>query len=345
MARVFFHPFSGSVSPSEAGSAARKVFETLVEDERTRFESKVPLKVHFGEKGNQTYIPAGCFDGIIDSLQERGLESCFIETNVLYMGQRSNRTNHLKTAAEHGFIRLPVEIADGEIGQDFHEVKIEGRHFKSCMIAAGMARYPQMIFVAHFKGHTLSGFGGAMKQLAMGCASRGGKLAQHQSVKPFILPLFCRKCGACRKVCPAGAIRIGKWWARIDPKKCIGCAGCIGICPFHAIHTNYFLFLLARDFTEKLAEYAFAAQLGKHNIYLNFIMNVTSGCDCLGMKMATITPDVGILASTDPVAVDKASLDLLDEHAGRMVFPRGREILDFGERLGMGKRAFDLVKV
>ncbi|MBU1108529.1 MAG: DUF362 domain-containing protein [Candidatus Riflebacteria bacterium] len=344
MAKVFYQALSKDYSVEDASGMAQKLFETLVSEEKISLAAKVPLKVHFGEAGNTTFLKSENYLGIIDSLKSRDIDSCFIETNVLYGGKRNNRTNHLLTAAEHGFTQLPIEIADGEVGQEYQEVKIDGRQFKSCLIASGFRQYDQMIVLAHFKGHMLAGFGGAVKQLAMGCASRGGKMAQHQSAKPFIVPFLCRKCGACKRVCAVDAIKLG-WWSKIDHKKCVGCAACTGVCKFHAIHTNYLRFLMLGNFSEKLAEYSYAAQLGKKNIYLNFAMNITSGCDCEGRKMTPLMPDLGIFASTDPIAIDQACLDMIDKAAGKKVFSKGRETLEFAEKLGMGNRTYDLVTI
>lgn len=342
MAKVYFQPLKPDHSVAEAGVAAAGLFEKLVQDERVEFAEKVPLKVHFGEKGNHTFLSSEHYLGIIESLKRRKVETCYIETNVLYGGKRNNRTAHLQTAADHGFTQIPIEIADGEIGQEFLQVPIEGRQFKQCLIAKGFEKYKQMVVVAHFKGHTLAGFGGAIKQLAMGCASRGGKMAQHQTVKPFILPFLCTKCGACKRVCAADAIHIGTW-SKIHADRCIGCAACLSACPRWAIHTNYLRFFMLGGFTEKIAEYAYAAQLGKKNLYINFATLITSACDCIPRTMTPLMPDVGVFASTDPVAIDQACLDLIDKAAGKKVFTRGRDALEFAEKLGVGQRTYELI--
>ncbi|KAF1079610.1 MAG: hypothetical protein GQF41_4168 [Candidatus Rifleibacterium amylolyticum] len=342
MAKVYFSPLSQRHDASEVSATAAKLLGHIVVQEGLRLRSKVPLKVHFGEKGNQTFLGPENYAGIIDFLQAKQVESCYIESNVLYGGRRNNRTNHLITAREHGFTQLPVEIADGEVGQDYYIQEIEGSQFKKCYLASGFQPYEQFIVLAHFKGHTLAGFGGALKQLAMGFASRGGKMAQHQSAKPFIIPFLCRKCGACRQVCAVDAINLQTWWPRIDRQKCVGCAACTAACPHHAIHTNYLRFLMLGSFTARLAEYAYAAQIGKQNIYLNFAMNLTAGCDCEGRKMTPLLPDIGIFTSTDPVAIDKACLDKIDAAAGKTVFRRGRELLDYTEKLGMGTQQYQL---
>jgi len=342
MSKVYFKPLVETVDKNHASEFARELLEKLIAEEKIHLEKKVPLKVHFGEKDNSTFVKSENYLGIINYLKENSVETCFIETNVLYGGKRNTKKKHLITAEEHGFNQLPIEIADGEVGQDYYEVEIDGKQFKKCLIASGFRDYKQMIVLAHFKGHMMAGFGGAIKQLAMGCASRGGKMAQHLSAKPFIIPFLCRKCGACKRVCAVDAIKIGRW-SKIDKNKCVGCAACTGVCNFHAIHTNYFRFLLLDSFTEKLAEYSYAAQLGKKNIYVNFAMNITSGCDCEGRKMTPLIPDVGVFASTDPVAIDQACLDMVDKIADKVVFKKGREALDIACKMGMGSREYELV--
>lgn len=345
MTRVYFRPFTDRHDAAEVSAMAAELLGHIIAKEGIRLRDRVPIKVHFGEKGNQTFVGSENYAGIIDLLKEKQVETCYIETNVLYGGRRNNRTSHLATAREHGFTQLPIEIADGEIGQDYYEQAINGRQFKSCYIGAGFKDYSQFVVLAHFKGHALAGFGGAIKQLAMGFASRGGKLAQHISAKPFIIPFLCRKCGACQRVCAVNAINLQTWWPGIDRQKCVGCAACTATCPHHAIHTNYLRFLMLGSFAEKLAEYGYAAQIGRQNIYLNFVMNVTAGCDCEGRKMAPLIPDIGVFASTDPVAIDKACLDMIDKISGRTVFKRGREIFNFAERLGMGNREYELNQI
>lgn len=177
----------------------------------------------------------------------------------------------------------------------------------------------------------------------MGCAARGGKLAMHLDAKPFIIPFRCKKCMTCVRNCPADAITIG-CFSRIDHKKCIGCASCIAVCPHKAVFVNLFKASLFSRFREKLAEYAYAAALGKRNIYISFAFNITKGCDCEGHVMHPIARDMGIFASLDPVAIDAACLDELERQEGRTVL-KGREILAYAESLGMGSRGYSLVEI
>ena len=339
-ADVYFIPIEYVEAFGGLSAAAGHLLARLLNDTNTQPSGEIPVKVHFGEKGNQTFIPASCYDGVLQELQQRGAAPFFIETNVLYLGQRMHRADHMKLAAEHGFMQVPVRIADGESGEDYVEVEIDGKHFQKCKVGAMFAQHDTMVVMSHFKGHVLAGFGGAIKQLAMGCAARGGKMDQHAQATPVILPFKCRKCGLCARNCPVDAIRIGVW-PRIDASACIGCAACMAKCPHNAIVPRMWN-SLGGCFVERITEYALAAQKGKQCLYVSFATNLTWGCDCQGQKMRAIAPDLGLLASTDAVAIDMAALDLLDARPGRKVFRRGRKALEYGEKLGLGSRDYTL---
>lgn len=344
MAQVLFVPLSAPVSPETASAAGERLMTALVEGQPIRSGTHVPVKVHFGERGNRTFLPASCYDGIIDVLAAQRVSSTFVETNALYSGSRMRASDHVRLALEHGFRRLPIEIADGEEGGDYTEVEIAGKHFQRCMIGRAFSRADSIVVISHFKGHRLAGFGGALKQLAMGFASRGGKLAQHVNGRPSIRRKRCTRCGACARYCPVRAIRLVDDRYRIDERTCIGCAGCMSACHSNAIFFSVLRAVFVfRSFTERLAEYALAAQKGKRLYYVTFVMSLTPGCDCEGKKMAPLQPDLGVLASLDPVAIDQAALDLLDRRAGRKVFRRGRHVLAYAENLGMGSRQYELV--
>ena len=341
MANVYFHPIDSYQRSAEIRDAARNLLERLLQEEGISLESMVPLKVHFGERGNTTYIHPQNYDGVIDLLAEKGVSACFMETNAVYSGSRMRDTDHQKLAADHGFIRLPTIIADGRRGEAFEEIRIGKKHFQTCKIARGFVGHQQLLVLSHFKGHALAGFGGAIKQLAMGFAARGGKLAQHIDAKPFIIPFVCKECRACAGQCPEKAITFG-FLPKIHHSRCIGCAACIAVCPHTAIFVNPLKINLADGFREKMTEYALAAQLGKKHLYLNFAFNITDQCDCIGKSMQPIARDIGVFASTDPVAIDKACLDLLDQREGKTVFA-GRNSLAYGESIGLGSQSYRLV--
>ena len=344
MAKVFFKAIDSYSKTSEISAAGGVLLARLVEEEKVGLSEKIPLKVHFGEKDNITYLSADNYDGIIDYLEEKEITTSYTDTNVLYAGERMTRDKHTKLAKDHGFTRVPVEIADGDHGDDFVNVVINKKHFKSCKVGKLVAEQDQLLIVAHFKGHILAGFGGAVKQLGMGCAARGGKLTMHHSSKPKIVPRKCKNCGLCAEKCPVGAIYRKGRSHRIDLDKCIGCASCMAVCPYKAAKVRWTSINLFKTFGERLAEYAFAAQKDKRNIYLTFAFNMTKDCDCIGRKMKVILPDLGVFASVDPVAIDQACLDLIDKRAGKKKFG-GRHMLEYAEKIGLGSRKYELVKV
>ena len=345
MSNVYFIPLSENC-PDTISAAARKLLEHLVEQENIPLSASVPLKVHFGEKFNRTYIKSENYAGIRDFLAGKGIQSCYIETSVLYGGERFERSKHLKLAAEHGFTQLPVVIADGERGEASCEIEINKHHYKSCHIAKDLAEADQVLVLSHFKGHSLAGFGGALKQLSMGFASKGGKLAMHMGVKPRIRSWLCKRCKACVKRCQADAIIIdGK--PHIDPVKCLGCGACFSICPHHAISILSLKgiwegLFRGKFFREKLAEYAYASSHGKKHIYINFALNITGGCDCEPRPMRNVVPNIGIFASTDPVAIDAACYDAV-KAAGKAF--KGYEILEYAQKIGAGSMQYQLIRL
>ena len=343
MTTVFFKPIASYHKTAKISAGAKELLNHIWESENVKLASYAPLKVHFGEKGNRTFIAPENYAGIIELLKSKKVKSAYIETNALYRGQRQNRTAHLQLAKDHGFTQLPVVIADGEYGDEYEEVPIKGKHFDTCMIGKEIADLDQMIVLSHFKGHILAGFGGALKQLSMGCASRGGKLAQHTNAVPKIRSRKCTACGACAKHCPVNAITLDPK-ATIDKGKCLGCASCMAVCNEGAISNSWWA-SIGKKFKEKMAEYALAAQKGKAVIYINFVFNVTRLCDCEGHPMKPIVTDIGIMASCDPVAVDTASLDLVQKTKGRKIFQRGRRTLEHAQKIGLGTTDYQLVEV
>jgi hypothetical protein len=345
--KVYFTPINSYKNTIAISNAAQTLLEKIVEEKNIKLEKNIALKVHFGEKGNVTYIKSENYEGIIDYLKEKKCAPSYIETNVLYKGERTFSHTHTKIAKEHGFTQLPIIIADGDHGENYTEIKINQKHFESCKIGTEFVKRKQLIVLAHFKGHILAGFGGAIKQLSMGCAARGGKLAMHAQSKPIINPLACKKCLTCTKHCPTDACIISKI-PHIDYKKCIGCANCIAVCPHDAVKINW-ASTLPKEFHEKLAEYALAATLDENGnkkelIFVNFVFNITKHCDCDGSKMDTIAKDIGVLASTDPVALDKACLDMLRKNENKKLFS-GDHTLDYAKKIGLGTTKYELIEI
>ncbi|MBE6008264.1 MAG: DUF362 domain-containing protein [Lachnospiraceae bacterium] len=341
MSKVYFIPVLTIYDTERITKATKVLLEKLKEDSGIVLDDVTPIKVHFGEKGNITYIGAENYDGIIDFIKENGSEPAYIETNVLYKGERMTRDSHIKLAVEHGFTQAPVIIADGDHGESYTEVEINKKNFRTCKIGREFEKYKKMIVVSHFKGHGVAGFGGAIKQLAMGCAARGGKLAQHDNTIPTVFSEKCVGCKVCANNCPVKAITVDPT-AVIDESKCVGCAACMNYCKFDAIGNDWDNSNKG-SFNERIAEYAYAAASGKENMYISLALNITKHCDCEGHAMDTIAPDYGIFASLDPVAIDKACLDMVNRK--KMVFKKGEYTLSYGKEIGLGDTEYELIEL
>ncbi len=343
MSRVYFIPAKSS-DPSVIGADALKLLQTLIEKENLVLADKIPVKTHFGEKGNRTYIKQANYLPIIDFLKASGKADSYLETSVLYGGKRYERSSHLKLAQEHGFDALDVVIADGERGEDQYFVEINKKHFKQCSIGKAFEQYSQVLVLSHFKGHALAGFGGAIKQLSMGFASKGGKLAMHMSIRPRIRKWLCKRCGMCTKRCQVNAITLGKSPC-VDHSKCLGCGACFSVCRHHAVSIFSWKGLVnalfrGKFFREKLVEYALGASANKQHIYMNFALNITRGCDCEPLPMKPCIHDIGVFASLDPVAIDRACWDAAEKHGKKFA---GVEQLAYAEKIGLGKNSYELI--
>lgn len=279
------------------------------------------VKVHLGEYGNSTFIPPWLIRSIVDKVKKSGGKPFITDTNTLYRGMRRNAVDHLKNATMHGFtiatVGAPVIIADGLLGRNQVDVKIGKKHFETVKIGQSIEQADSLIVSSHFKGHLMAGFGGAIKNLAMGGASVEGKKEQH-SVRPQLKEENnCTGCESCKNHCPADAILIIDEKAQFDSTLCIGCGECVGRCPQEAIQFNWETEI--PDFTERMVEYAYGVwKIHKNKIgFINFVLNVTPECDCFDISQRIIVNDIGILASNDPVALDKACYDLVNKSIGR----------------------------
>jgi uncharacterized Fe-S center protein len=312
----------------------------------------VAIKLHFGELGNLAYLRPNYVRVAVDELKKLGAKPFLTDANTLYTGTRSNAVDHLLTAYQNGFVLevvgAPVIIADGLRGADEVEIPVDGVYVKRAKIGAAVALADALLVMTHFKGHEQVGFGGALKNLGMGAASRAGKLQQHSTSKPKNLPEKCTACGACARFCPAGAITITEH-AQIDYARCLGCGQCVAMCTFGAMvpGDEASVEILAR----KIAEYAKAALNGRPALFVSFIQQVSPDCDCWGMNRPPVAPDLGILASTDPVALDQACIDLVREAVEYDPFLRAHpearweEQLAHAERIGLGTRSYELRRI
>lgn len=327
----------------------------------------VGVKLHFGEKGNASFIRPVFARRVVDRIKDTGAAAFLTDTNTLYVGTRASAPDHLKTAIENGFdyavIGAPLVIADGLRGNSFERVKIDGEHFDEVHIAKEIASADGLVVLTHFKCHELTGFGGVLKNVGMGSASREGKLAQHSNSAPVVDPSGCKACGDCVSACPVDAIEVGEA-ALINEEVCIGCGHCIAVCPQGTIKIRWDESPLKLQ--EKMVEHFEGAVKGKEGrcLYMTFITQVSPACDCYGHNDSPIVPDIGMLASTDPVAIDQAAADLVNGSEGfkntalstghapggdkfRGVHPGidWEAQLACAARRGLGRRAYELKKV
>ncbi len=326
----------------------------------------VAVKLHFGEKGNTAYVKPIYVRPITDKIRDWGGKPFLTDANTLYVGTRSDSVSHLQTALENGFsfttVGAPLVIADGIKGQSAVRVSIHQKHFAAVSIASDIVEADALVSVAHFKGHELSGFGGTIKNLGMGCASREGKLSQHSNTSPKITRKKCLGCGECISHCAQQAIALQEKKAMVNPEKCIGCGECILLCPQEAIRIRWNPSITV--FQEQLVESTLGVLKGKEGraVFLNFLTDISPACDCYDHSDRPIVRDIGILASTDPVAIDQASVDLVNNEPGnkdsaltknyksgedkfRGVYPKiDWEVqLRYAEEIGLGTRKYELV--
>ncbi len=328
---------------------SKDIKKIVNEIDENKLKGKVGIKVHFGEKGCETYLDPQIAKAVYDKVIQLGFEASLVECNVLYKGSRTNKQDHIKTAKEHGFDFAPIDILDGERGEESVNLDAEG-NIKRAKIGAGIEKYDSLIVLSHFKGHTASGFGGAFKNLGMGLGSRAGKLHMHSDVSPSINKEKCIKCKACIENCDVDAIKMTSQGAEIDPEKCIGCAMCIAICQFGAVSipwggsTNEKLQEKIVDYSEAIINY-----LNHNLIYINVLDNITKDCDCVGHKQTPIITDLGFFISDDPVAIDKASLDLVNEKTDNQFKEinsvRNQHKIDYAAKREIGKSNYKIINI
>lgn len=334
----------------------------------------VAIKMHFGELGNISYLRPNYARAVVDVVKELGGKPFLTDCNTMYVGFRKNALEHLECAWENGFTPLtvgcPVIIADGLKGTDDVAVPVDGcEYVKEARIGRAVMDADIFISLTHFKGHELTGFGGTIKNIGMGCGSRAGKADQHSNGKPVIEAEKCRGCRKCQRECANGGLVFDADSRKmhIDENSCVGCGRCLGACNFDAIS-------FAQDqavpiLNAKMAEYAKAVVSGRDNFHISLIVDVSPYCDCHSENDAPILPDIGMFASFDPVALDQACADaclkaepirnsLLGDHLAEEGFcdhhdhfknttpeSEWETQLIHGEKIGLGSRKYELVRM
>lgn len=336
------------------------------------FQNKfVAIKMHFGEKGNLSFLRPNFAKAVADRVKALGGIPFLTDCNTLYIGSRKNAIEHMQTAQENGFLPITtgcqVIIADGLKGTDDIEVPVEGgKILKSAYIGRAIMDADIFISLTHFKGHEMTGFGGTLKNIGMGSGSRAGKMAMHCNGKPVVDVEKCKGCRTCTKYCAQGAISMIDHKSHIDHDKCVGCGRCIGVCNFNAIQperlADGMYDATGDDVNRRMVEYAQAVVHGRPHFHISLIMQVSPCCDCHGENDAAIVPDLGIFASFDPVALDHACIDAVNaapviessalgqksngDHFGTLhPTTHWRVQIEHAEEIGLGTGKYELVKI
>ncbi|HIH77213.1 MAG TPA: DUF362 domain-containing protein [Methanomassiliicoccales archaeon] len=326
----------------------------------------VAIKLHMGEPGNLAFVRPNFAAVLVRMIKEKGGRPFLTDCNTLYRGKRANAVDHLNAAMENGFNRIAVGcdviIADGLWGNEQREIVIEKELCRTAKIGSAIADADVVISLSHFKGHELTGFGGALKNLGMGSGSRCGKMEMHASSHPTVNAKKCVGCGQCVKNCPEKAIVLNeKKRAVIDDDLCVGCGQCVAICRYGAPEVE--MEGSSEIVNKKIAEYAYAVVDGKPSFHISLIVDVSPNCDCWPFNDVPIVPDIGIAASKDPVALDMACVSLVNEASvakGSVLDVKGKKGdkfkaihpntdwmtgLDHAQRIGLGKKDYELVRL
>lgn len=329
----------------------------------------VAIKLHFGEPGNLAFLRPNWARTVADFVKERGGKPFLTDCNTLYVGGRKNALDHMDSAMLNGFNPMTtgcqIIIGDGLKGSDEVEVPVVGGEYvKNAKIGRAVMDADVFISLTHFKGHEEAGFGGCLKNIGMGCGSRAGKMEQHNAGKPHVAQKHCIGCGQCRKICAHGAPIIENGKAHIDHDKCVGCGRCIAVCPKDAVRIDWDE--STTNLNCKIAEYTKAVVDGRPCFHISLVIDVSPNCDCRPENDMAIVPNVGVFASFDPVALDMACVDAVnaqtplrgsaadDAHAKAHVhdhFQRlhpdtnWRSCLEHGEKIGIGTREYELIKI
>jgi uncharacterized Fe-S center protein len=355
-AKVFFIKAAVDDGQKIISQKARKLFKAGGFESCFKRGDFTAVKVHVGEPPNNTYIKAPFIEGLVEELLALNAKPFITDTSALYTGRRHNAIDHTILAHEHGFdisgLGIPFIAPDGLFGTSESAVQIDRELNKEVLVASDIVRCQSILSIAHFTGHPAACAAATLKTLGMGCSSRKGKMRQHASMRPKVGD-ECTLCGDCYDHCPADAITLGDVKAGIDREKCIGCGECVAVCRFGAV--KYDWGAEDRMLQKNIAEHALGVLKGKKDrvAFFNFVISVTGDCDCFDREgMPNIIDDIGIFASTDPVAVDKASIDVVQSRTGKTIArllendkldPRYQ--IEHAERIGLGTTDYELIEI
>ena len=333
----------------------------------------VAIKIHFGELGNISYLRPNYARAVVDVVKELGGKPFLTDCNTMYPGSRKNALEHLYCAWENGFTPLtvgcPILIGDGLKGTDDIEVPVVGGEYvKAAKIGRAVMDADIFISLSHFKGHEMTGFGGAIKNIGMGCGSRAGKTEQHSGGQPRISEKRCRGCKLCMAQCANGGLEfdVETRKMKVNYTNCVGCGRCLGACNFDAI--SFENEQAPTMLNRRMAEYAKAVVDGRPQFHISIVVDISPNCDCHAENDAPILPDIGMFASADALALDQACADAclaatplpgsqLYDHIHAEGFcdhhdhfknstpeSEWRSCLEHAEKIGLGSRDYELIK-
>ena len=352
---VFLARVEDGCDVAEQAEATDKVLAATGFASLLRKLDMVAVKVHVGEKNNTTHIKPELAAVAVQLSTAAGAQSFITDTATLYKGERENAIKHTIHADRHGFhfrrTGAPFIPVDGLSGSDEVEVMISGELHDKVKVAGQILLADAMVVISHATGHMGSGIGAAIKNVGMGLSSRSGKMRQHSSITPEIVVDKCENCGKCRKWCPTDAISEREGVSFIAQQDCIGCGECIAVCRYGAV--KYDFAIESAVLQKSMAEHAAGVidHFGSKAVYVNVLIDMTRNCDCLNRRQKKGVPDIGILASTDIVAVDQATVDLTAQAHGSNLAETFHPNLDpviqiaHAEKIGMGKRAYTLQEI
>jgi uncharacterized Fe-S center protein len=371
-AKVYFTDFRTFIGGDSLPAKLKKLIKRAGIGQIDMDGKLVAVKMHFGELGNISYLRPNYARAVVDVVRELGGKPFLTDCNTLYPGSRKNALEHLECAWENGFTPLtagcPVLIGDGLKGTDDIAVPVAGGEFiAEAKIGRAVMDADVFISLTHFKGHELTGFGGAIKNIGMGCASRAGKKDQHNNGKPCIDAALCRGCRRCLRECANNALVFDEATKKmsVDPMSCVGCGRCLGSCNFDAI--EFTDSAAVAELNCRMAEYAKAVVDGRPQFHISLVVDVSPNCDCHGENDAPILPNLGMFASFDPLALDQACADVclaasplpnsqitdnmampgFVDHHDHFVNSRPesewRTCLAHAEKIGIGTREYELV--
>ena len=313
--KVYFTDFCTGTSETLPQKLSRLIVSAGID--QIAFQDKfVDITIHFGELGNMAHLRAGYARVLVNIIKDLGGKPFLTDCNTMYVGSRKNALDHLETAYLNGFTPYStgchILIADGLKGTDDVAVPVEGGEYvKFAKIGRAVMDADIVISLNHFKGHEEAGFGGAIKNLGMGCGSNEGKRDMHSAGRPLVDPEKCVGCGTCAKYCAHEGPQLDGKVMKINWVNCMGCGRCVDVCPVKAIYHDSGD-QAVRMLNYKMAEYAKAVVDGRPHFHISLVRDVSPYCDCHAENDLPIVPDVGMFASFDPVALDLACADAVN---------------------------------